>query len=429
MAEYLDLSEVDLATVLRRYSAHKGWFVRHAKKLNSLQSMVHKEYVREFVSDFEKELRDAERQVSCMQQLTDWLAQAQYNKLEDYQTEIAENEQVVDTFFENITKIKRKRASNVPAADPAPAGSRTVVKPMTDLKPELLQTDASTTDVTQWKRQFTSYYGASNMAEAKISEQHAYMEACLHRDLAKYVSRRLTNTTAVLGDNSCMTIIDGYFRSKYPVLLRRQQFFDLVQKPGQDERNFAEELRATAEEADMANFTLNDALCLKLFNGVSDKRLREKLGEVDQPDIDGFMRIINSHMHAKASIPTAGVSMQTRAQPQQKKKSEEGKQQSQRKPISDRERARRTALRGKCYRCGSGEHRGRACSVQMDTLCNKCGEKGHIPRACQPAPAAARAAADADHLPLEYKPDDQLSYSNAVDSAATYSRPTPQMLL
>ena len=43
MADYLDLTEVDLATVLRKYSAHKGWFVRHVKRLNSLQSMVHKE--------------------------------------------------------------------------------------------------------------------------------------------------------------------------------------------------------------------------------------------------------------------------------------------------------------------------------------------------------------------------------------------------
>ena len=84
----------------------------------------------------------------------------------------------------HITKIKRKHASNAPA-EPAPAARQTIVKPMTDLKPELLQTDASTTDVTQWKRQFTSYYGASNMSAARISEQHAYLEACLHRDLAK----------------------------------------------------------------------------------------------------------------------------------------------------------------------------------------------------------------------------------------------------
>jgi hypothetical protein len=114
MAEYLDLTDVDLATVLRKYSAHKGWFVRHVKRLNSLQSMVHKEYVRDFVLDFEKELHDAERQVSSMQQLTDWLAQAQYNKLEDHQKECEDNEKIVDTFFENITKIRRKHAANAP---------------------------------------------------------------------------------------------------------------------------------------------------------------------------------------------------------------------------------------------------------------------------------------------------------------------------
>ena len=44
----------------------------------------------------------------------------------------------------------------------------------------------------------------------------------------------------------------------------------------------------------MAVFTVNDAICHKLFNGVTDKRLREKLGEVDRPDLDSFMRIINT---------------------------------------------------------------------------------------------------------------------------------------
>ena len=205
------------------------------------------------------------------------------------------------------------------------------------------------------------------------------------------------------------------------------QFFDLSQKPGQDERSFAEELSTAAEEADMASFTINDAICLKLFNGVSDKRLKEKLGEVDQPDLDNFKRIINAHMHSRASAPTSGTSMQTRAQ-YPKKKKEDGKAQTQGSPISERKKTRRPALQGKCYCCGSGEHRGRGCSVQMDTLCNKCGEKGHIRCACQSAPAAARAA-DTDNLPLEYKPDDQHNWGDAVDSAATYSRPNPHMLL
>ena len=198
----------------------------------------------------------------------------------------------------------------------------------------------------------------------------------------------------------------------------------MTQKPGQDKRSFAEELRAAAEEADMADFTLNDAICLKLFNGVSDKRLLEKLREVDQPDLDDFN--INAHMHSKASAPAAGTSMQTRTQFPKKKK-EDGMAQIQRRPISEREKTRWAALQGKFYRCGSGDHRGRGSSVQMDTLCNKCGKKV-IFHACQSAPAAARAA-DTDNLPLEYKPDDQHRWGNAVVSAGTVSRPPPQMLL
>ena len=151
MTDFLDLSDVDLATVLQKYSAQKGWFVRHVKKLNSLQSVVHKDYDRDFVQDFEQELREAERQVSSMQQLTDWLEQAEYDKLEAYKTECTDNEGIVETFFENITKIRKKNLAKAPP-ETAPVTRQPEVKPMSDLKPELLQTDSSTTDVAQWKR-------------------------------------------------------------------------------------------------------------------------------------------------------------------------------------------------------------------------------------------------------------------------------------
>ena len=39
-----------------------------------------------------------------MQQLTDWLEQTEYDKIDDYRAECKDNEGIVKTFFENKTK-------------------------------------------------------------------------------------------------------------------------------------------------------------------------------------------------------------------------------------------------------------------------------------------------------------------------------------
>jgi DNA-binding phage protein len=207
-----------------------------------------------------------------------------------------------------------------------------------------------------------------------MADQIAYLETCLSKDLAKYIARETTATTPIIGENSCFSLLDTYFNRKYPILLRRKNFFAMQQQAGQDERAFIEELQAVAEEADIASMSLEDSLCLMMLAGLTDKKLVEKLSEQEEPRFTSFKRVVDAHLHAKATGQgQAGTFKTTSAD---KKKGGNPRPSnpttSQRREPSDREKKRRAALAGKCYRCGSSEHLGSGCSVKRDHICNRC---------------------------------------------------------
>jgi len=211
----------------------------------------------------------------------------------------------------------------------------------------------------------------------------------------------------------------------------------MTQKNGQDERAFLEDLRATADEADISGMTLDGALCLQLLTGLQDKRLVEKLGEVEDPSIDKFSRIINAHMHAKASTPSQTLKTST-GQPNKKNSpSKPGSQAGagSRPQLSEKEIARRKALYNKCVRCAEPGHFVKDCTVRSNVTCGRCKVKGHIAKACNAVPAA-RATTEAgnpEQLQLTYLPEGEEEWrtasANAVQTAAAHSQPTPSMLL
>jgi len=433
----LDLSEIDLEGALRKYAAHKGWLTRATKKLASLLEVLTTSYSWELANELKHELDRAENQLSYMAQVTDWLEQQEYEHVANYVTEVDKEEKFVEKCYTDFNKIhgdKNKRDAEVLVGNRQGQAPVQGVKLMSDLKPDQLQVDASTTDYKQWKRQFSAYFSASNLDGARVPDQHAYLESCLHTDLAKIISREATQTTPTLGEDSCMTILDKVFKNKYPIILRRKSYFSMTQKGGQDERAFLEDLRATADEADIAGMTLNDALCMQLLTGLQDKRLVEKLGEVEEPNIEEFTRIVNAHMHAKASTPSQ--SNKTAAKPANKKGG--GKQQQQhsqgsgRPQLSEKEQSRRKFLYNKCLRCGEQGHFIKDCSVPSTVNCNRCKGRGHIARACNAPQARAADTAQPDQLQLTYSPDgeeDWKAAANMVHSAAAHSQPTPTMLL
>ena len=114
------------------------------------------------------------------------------------------------------------------------------------------------------------------------------MQLLGHGTSCARIDREASATTPVYtpinGLQTCMTILDTTFLEAHPIHVRRKLFFDARQKEGQSATEFREEL----EEADGANITCNDLICMMLQIGLSDSNLQRELGSIRNPTLDAL---------------------------------------------------------------------------------------------------------------------------------------------
>ena len=122
----------------------------------------------------------------------------------------------------------------------------------------------------------------------------------------------------------------------------------MSQQPGQDKRRFMEQLKSAATEADIEGINLEDALCLTLLSDINDARLREKLSELEQPTLPAFGALIDAYLHSKATSGVAHQLLQTAPKGGIRSKNKNKNGGGQQK-ISDSERKRCKAVKGKCF--------------------------------------------------------------------------------
>ena len=279
-----------------------------------------------------------------------------------------------------------------------------------ELKPEKLQHDSMAGDLRVWRNKFESYYTASNMHLSRLNVQQAHLLNCLDRELS--LDSSIQATTPVMGNGvTCLSILTGIFEKKYPVLLRRKNFFSMAQQ-AEDERSFAEAVNIAANESDIAGMTLQNAMCLVILTCCKDTRLKEKMSELETPTLAAFNILIDAHMHTKAT--SAKPASSCGAQANRQKSTGRGSQNSGggRNTVSDAEKKRRQVMKGKCFRCGSADHFANGCSLAKDIKCKRCNVQGHIANACtgggnNSAPAKANAGGESESqdnlLQLEYR--------------------------
>ena len=122
--------------------------------------------------------------------------------------------------------------SAVPPASPAAAcrpplaaDASTQIKLVLELKPSVLPNDASAGELRIWIKKFEACYQASGMQHARTAVQHGYLLNCLDSTLSLQLDCGVTAQTPMLGAYSCMSKLTEMFRKKYPLLLRRKNFF------------------------------------------------------------------------------------------------------------------------------------------------------------------------------------------------------------
>lgn len=438
---FADIPEgTTLETALRKYSGHKRWVTKYASKVNKLMGLIETQYDRRADEKLEYNLQRAENEIAALSQVAEYLKQLRYDKYKDHLEDVEKLESDIEKAWEVYNVNSHKRATqNVPASPktrPPPVESANSVKLASDLKPDTLCHDGTAGDLRLWQTKFEAYYHASHMHLARIQVQQAYMLNCLDRELGQQLTSSMDAQTPVLGARSCTAKLNEIFKKRYPLLLRRKMFFQMSQQAGQDERAFLEQLKEAAAEADIESMDVQDAICLCLVTGLKDIRLKEKLGGLENPNLNSFSLLIDSHMHAKATAGDTAVGNRAAVQNQNKGRNKPNS--SGNKGPSEAEKKRRQVMKGKCFRCGSSDHFANVCQLPKDIKCRKCGTQGHVLAACVSAGQARQASDQPEPLAIEYQVPSpqvqqqsaQIQYAHARFAAKdNNSKPTPPLML
>ena len=312
------LDDCSIESAIRSYSAHRRWVDKYLGKVYSLMNLLDKSYERQCEEKTELNLTKAENQIAALSQYTEFLKQQKYEQANEHLDEVealeADIEKVWDLFHKNSHQRSAVPASPAAARRPPPATaaeSSPQIKLVLELKPSVLPHDASAGELRIWIKKYEAYYAASVMQHTRTAVQHAYLLNCLDRTLSLQLDGNISTQTPVLGANSCISKLLEMFKKKYPLLLRRKNFFQITQQTGQDEWAFLEQVKCATSEADIEGMSLEDALCLTLLNGVRDVRLKEKLSELDLPTLLAFGVLIDAHLNSKATTGQAASANRT----------------------------------------------------------------------------------------------------------------------
>ena len=116
-------------------------------------------------------------------------------------------------------------------AAPAPTPATDKVKPNETLKPETLLSSFTPVELRTWIHSYRAYHTASRFDKASVPEQQAYFIRVLDSHLAEHVRSKKNENTPIYEDPgdtsivSCIKIIQDFFLLKYPLTLRRFEFF------------------------------------------------------------------------------------------------------------------------------------------------------------------------------------------------------------
>ena len=145
-----------------------------------------------------------------------------YAKARDHREEVADFKNVLDKSSDEVFKILHERHAAAPrAAAPlqaAPAAAtRAPSKPSSsELKPEKLTHDASTSTFRTWKKQFRAYFDWVQLGTLPCSQQQAYLCNFLDNVLRARIDQEATGTTPVYSPIAGLFTVHRHFGSHLP---------------------------------------------------------------------------------------------------------------------------------------------------------------------------------------------------------------------
>lgn len=263
-----------------------------------------------------------------------------------------------------------------PPAQAAQAGQH-LPRVASALKPELLTMDHTPAELRTWKEAFHAYYEASSLQLHPARSQMAYFWSCVETRLQTRLKDTIQPDTAVMGEASCMTAIEEFFKVQYPVFLRRLDFFRDSQASGERWAEYAARQASLASEADLTALTLPQILVFRNIMGTTDRELQERFLRLVEPTLDGLAREAASFEGAKHSQGRLDGTASVNAVSNYKR----GRSPSRPRPGKWPVDADGVSMEGRCWCCGKRNHTRATCPTAASTKCGKCDGR-HVTFVC-----------------------------------------------
>ena len=173
----LKLSEFTLEEALRSYTSVKGHRSRVENEIGNLIRLLTATYSVTSEDRLNDRLDKLQAHTHRLSDIAEYLVSLKYVKARDHRDEVADFKEILDKCSEEVFKILHKCHAAAPR-DAAPVLATPAARPSSkpsssELKPEKLTHDASTSTFRTWKKQFRVQRGASLSARGgRWSEYH-----------------------------------------------------------------------------------------------------------------------------------------------------------------------------------------------------------------------------------------------------------------
>ena len=190
-----------------------------------------------------------------------------------------------------------------------------------------------------------------------------------------------------------MDVLEGEFRTLYPIFNRRVDFFQVKREQGEESEEFFRRLNKLAQMADLEAMTQEELTTFRFIAACEDKQLRKQIFDLKRKDATAVREAISQYQlqqKAEEVLQAPSSSAPIAAVGQQKQGFKGQRNQRQQRPIPPQ-------LLGKCTSCGDASHMAPTCTVKKRGMkCNNCGRPGHLAKVCfstvrkQSAPGGAK---------------------------------------
>ena len=292
------------------------------------------------------------------------------------------------------------------------------LKPIQALKPSfILSFDNTPTELNIWSISFRSYFDASKLDTLPVVQQQAFLRQGLKPDVWSAIKHKINDHTPVfsnpldLEEDSCQRFIENAFQIRYPLIMRRYEFFTYERKGNQTITNFRAKLRELAAAAQLEQMGQNDYLIFRMIAGINDSHTVDKLLSIPQADFN-LEEVERVALTCEAAKNYSIISPDTVKNPAHivnkisVRKDLKKPQFQDFKQLTGPSKIEAMIDQGLCIRCTLPMHKADEKCPHLKTECFHCGVTGHLKKACSKNPLLTSETVNQQMVTYDFKPDE-----------------------